>query len=54
MNPSTHPRHRKPSRSRRLAVGLALVSVLTATGITMTVDPAAPPPGGRPHLPATR
>ncbi|WP_157880419.1 hypothetical protein [Streptomyces katrae] len=37
-------RHRGPSRPRRLAVGLALVSALAATGITMTVEPAAPAP----------
>ncbi|MFJ8160137.1 hypothetical protein ACIRBY_04315 [Streptomyces sp. NPDC096136] len=50
----TDARHRRPSRSGRLAVGLALVSVLAATGITLTVEPAAPAPGGRPHAPSAR
>lgn len=47
-------RHRRPSRPGRLAVGLALASVLAATGITLTVEPAAPAPGGRPHAPSAR
>ncbi|MEW1638971.1 hypothetical protein AB0469_33565 [Streptomyces sp. NPDC093801] len=50
----TDARHRRPSRSGRLAVGLALASVLAATGITLTVQPAAPAPGGRPHAPSAR
>ncbi|MFJ9643885.1 hypothetical protein ACWEPM_20685 [Streptomyces sp. NPDC004244] len=47
-------RHRKSSRPRRLAAGLALVSVVTATAVTMTVDPAAPAPDGRPHSHSAR
>ncbi|MEU7552796.1 hypothetical protein AB0B01_10600 [Streptomyces sp. NPDC044571] len=47
-------RHRKSSPSRGLLAGLALVSVLGATAITVTVDPAAPDPGGRPHLQSQR
>ncbi|MFD5507148.1 hypothetical protein [Streptomyces sp. NPDC059761] len=35
-------RHRKSPPSRRLAAGLALASVVAATLITATVDPAAP------------
>lgn len=54
MGRRTAARHRKSSRSRRLAAGLALVSVLTATAITLTVDPAAPAPDGRPHLRSAR
>ncbi|MFF4581995.1 hypothetical protein [Streptomyces sp. NPDC001389] len=50
----TGARHRRRSRSGRLAVGLALVSVLAATGITLTVQPAAPAPGGRPHTASAR
>lgn len=40
-------RHRKSSPSRWLVAGLALVSVLSATVITVTVDPAAPGPDGK-------
>ncbi|MGW7101905.1 hypothetical protein [Streptomyces sp. NPDC054838] len=43
-------RHRKPRRPRWLVAGLALASVVTATVITLTVEPAAPtapPPDGR-------
>ncbi|MER7465377.1 hypothetical protein [Streptomyces sp. NPDC097981] len=42
-------RHRKSSPSRSLVAGLALVSVLSAVAITMTVDPAAPAANGKPH-----
>ncbi|MEV0416469.1 hypothetical protein AB0I68_38495 [Streptomyces sp. NPDC050448] len=39
-------RHRKSS-SRWLVAGLTLASVLTATVLTVAVDPAAPPPSGK-------
>ncbi|WP_159045977.1 hypothetical protein [Streptomyces sp. WM6372] len=41
-------RHRKSAPSRRLAAGLALASVVAATLITLTVDPAAPAPDAAP------
>lgn len=41
-------RHRRAPHSRWLAAGLALVSVLSATAITLTVDPAAPAPDAKP------
>ncbi|MEU6868737.1 hypothetical protein ABZ924_36845 [Streptomyces sp. NPDC046876] len=41
-------RHRRAPRSRWLAAGLALASVLSATAITLTVDPAAPAPDAKP------
>ncbi|MEU3317316.1 hypothetical protein ACGFY6_22650 [Streptomyces sp. NPDC048387] len=47
-------RRRQSTRSRRLVLGLALVSVLSATAITATVEPSAPDPAGRPHLPSAR
>ncbi|MFK0219489.1 hypothetical protein ACIQWN_15005 [Streptomyces vinaceus] len=46
-------RHRKGPRPRWLAAGLALASVVAATVITATVDPAAPAapaPGPQPNL----
>lgn len=47
-------RHRKSRRSRWLVAGLGLASVLTATVITLTVQPAAPAPGGEPSPQARR
>ncbi|MEV6579954.1 hypothetical protein AB0M92_17535 [Streptomyces sp. NPDC051582] len=43
-------RHRKGPRSRWLVAGLALASVLTATVLTATLDPAAPAPDPKPDL----
>ncbi|MFF4098979.1 hypothetical protein [Streptomyces sp. NPDC001903] len=48
-------RHRKSSPSRRLFAALALASALTATLITLTVDPAAPAaPDPAPHAQPAR
>ncbi|THA51438.1 hypothetical protein [Streptomyces sp. A1136] len=47
-------RHRKSRRSRWLVAGLGLASALTATLITLTVQPAAPAPGAGPSPQARR
>ncbi|MFF4852483.1 hypothetical protein [Streptomyces sp. NPDC001194] len=47
-------RHRKSVPSRRLAAGLALASVVAATLITVTVDPAAPGPDTTPSTQLAR
>ncbi|MFI5666212.1 hypothetical protein [Streptomyces sp. NPDC051704] len=47
-------RHRKSAPSRRLAAGLALASVVAATLITATVDPAAPGPDTTPSTQLAR
>ncbi|MFE2553444.1 hypothetical protein ACFXGI_33655 [Streptomyces sp. NPDC059355] len=47
-------RHRKSAPSRRLAAGLALVSAVAATLITVTVDPAAPGPDTTPSTQLAR
>ncbi|MFE2481534.1 hypothetical protein, partial [Streptomyces sp. NPDC059389] len=46
--------HRKSVPSRRLAAGLALESVVAATLITVTVDPAAPAPDTTPSTQLAR
>ncbi|MFJ3201549.1 hypothetical protein [Streptomyces sp. NPDC086989] len=47
-------RHRRSTPSRRLAAGLALASVVAATLITVTVDPAAPAPDTTPSAQPAR